>query len=241
RMQRRAMNTHRWLLAAGVVLLASGHPAFAKDAAKPGAMNVLLIVSDDLNNDLGCYGHPLVHSPNIDRLAKRGVRFDRAYCQNPLCNPSRVSFLTGLYSDQTRAITNTIRFREHLPDVVTLPQMFRNNGYYVARVGKLFHYGVPSQIGTDGYDDPPGWEEVVNPRGIDRESHDRIHSLIPGRFGDTLSWLAIDGDDEEHTDGMVATRAIELLEKQHPKKTGRPFFLGVGFFRPHTPFVAPTK
>ncbi|MEX0701531.1 MAG: sulfatase [Planctomycetales bacterium] len=213
----------------------------AEEASRPEKLNVLFIVSDDLNNDLGCYGHPLVHSPHIDRLAQRGVRFERAYCQNPLCNPSRVSFLTGLYSDQTKAVTNTIRFREHLPDVVTLPQMFRNNGYYVARVGKLFHYGVPQHIGTDGYDDPPSWEEVVNPRGIDREVEDRIHSLVPGQFGATLSWLAIDSRDEEHTDGVGATKAIELLEKHHPKKTGRPFFLGVGFYRPHTPFVAPTR
>ncbi|MEX0669169.1 MAG: sulfatase [Pirellulales bacterium] len=223
------------------VMFAGPQFVIGEEASRSEKFNVLFIVSDDLNTDLGCYGHSLVHSPNIDRLARRSVRFERAYCQNPLCNPSRVSFLTGLYSDQTKAVTNTIRFREHLPDVVTLPQMFRNNGYYVARVGKLFHYGVPSQIGTDGYDDPPSWEEVVNPRGIDRESHDRIHSLIPGRFGDTLSWLAIDGDNEEHTDGMVATQAIELLEKNHPAKTKRPFFLGVGFFRPHTPFVAPTK
>ncbi len=201
--------------------------------------NVLFMTSDDLNTDLGCYQHDLVLSPNIDRLADRGVRFQNAHCQYPVCNPSRSSFMTGLYPDQTGVLSNSDEFRKKNPDVVTLPQMFRQNGYFAARVGKIYHYGVPIQIGTDGEDDPASWNHVVNPRGIDREVHDQIHTLVPGSFGGTLSWLNLKSTDEQHTDGVGATEAIKLLERHHPKKTGRPFFLALGFYRPHTPYVAP--
>ena len=209
-------------------------------SAEPQKRNVLMIVSDDLNTDLGCYGHPLVKSPNIDRLAQRGIRFDRAYCQYPLCNPSRSSFMTSLYPDQTGVLSNGNDFRVKQPDVVTLGQLFQQAGYFVARVGKIYHYGVPLQIGTDGADDKHSWQLVVNPRGIDRESHDKIHTLVPGEFGGTLSWLNVPSRDEEHTDGIGATEAIRLLEEHQPAKTGRPFFLAVGFYRPHTPYVAPS-
>lgn len=202
--------------------------------------NVLFITSDDLNNDLSCYGHPLVRSPHVDRLAERGVRFEQAYCQYPVCNPSRSSFLTGMYPEQTGVLSNGGDFRKKHPDVATLPQHFRRNGYFVARVGKIFHYGVPLQIGANGADDAASWEMVVNPRGIDRDELEKVHTLQPGQYGGTLSWLKIDSQDEQHTDGKSANEAIRLLEQHHPRRTGRPFFLAVGFFRPHTPYVAPS-
>ena len=205
--------------------------------------NVLFITIDDLNADLGTYGHPIVQSPYIDELARSGLRFDRAYIQAPQCTPSRSSFLTGLYPEQTGVVGHGPHFRDLIPNVTTLPQLYRENGYFSARVGKIFHYGVPSQIGTDGLDDPQSWDLVVNPIGIDKEVEDEMHSIDPEttNVGGTLSWLKVDSRDEEHTDGMVTQEAIKLLQEHHPDKTGKPFFLGVGYFRPHVPFIAPTK
>jgi iduronate 2-sulfatase len=218
-------------------------------AAEPLKYNVLFLIADDLNCALHCYGHPQVRSPNIDRLAERGLRFENAYCQFPLCSPSRSSFLTGRRPNATRILSNpgsgrlstdyrsSPHFREFIPDTITLPQLFRKHGYVATRVGKLYHYGVPGQIGTSGLDDLASWDYVVNPAGRDKAEENRVFSLIPGSFGGVLSWMAADGTDLEQTDGLIATAAISLLEEYRD----RPFFLAVGNFRPHTPYVAPRK
>lgn len=221
------------LVVAGAWLVSGAYGAESKHP------NVLFLISDDLNTMLGCYGDPLARTPNIDRLAARGVRFERAYCSFPLCGPSRNSMLTGLYPNSTGILANAQIFRQTIPSQQSMPQAFRMAGYFAARIGKLYHYNVPRSIGTNGHDDPASWELELNPAGVDRlEEEPNIFSLTPGQFGGTLSWYASPKSDEFHTDGLMAADAQWVLERC-AKQTDRPFFLAVGFFRPHTPYVSP--
>ncbi len=239
-----------WIKPAGLALALSG-AALGGDA--PGAsgagpdpeegerLNVLLIIADDLNTRLGVYADPLARSPHIDALAARGVRFDRAYCQFPLCNPSRTSFLTGLRPDRTRVHDQETHFRTALPEAVTLPQLFRRHDYQVRRIGKVFHQGVPGEIGYSGLDDPVSWNATMNPRGreVDTVEEGAVDFTPQVTAGRALRYLADEGADEEQTDGWIATMAVRQLEEM--QTAGRSFFLAVGFFRPHLPFVAPKR
>jgi arylsulfatase A-like enzyme len=202
-------------------LLATFLLASSITAADNSRLNVLLIAFDDLRPELGCYGNKLIDTPNFDALAKSGVRFERAYCQFPLCNPSRTSLLTGRQPNTTGVVDNRTYFRDAHPDFVTLPQHFKSNGYVTARTGKIFHGGI---------DDTENWmlggEPRVNQKtrpGQDPMQSDRI--------------VKLDGDGESHGDYKSATRAIQLLEELKDK----PFFLAVGFAKPHSPPTAPAK
>jgi uncharacterized sulfatase len=219
-----------------LALAAAGNPVHSQ-----GKMNVLFISADDMNNDLGCFGSPLVKSPNIDRLASQGVAFSNAYVQFPLCSPSRSSLLTGLRPDSTKVFDLQYHFRQGLPDVVTLPQMFMQNGYYVARVGKVFHYGNPGDIGSNGLDDKASWMERINPIGLDKTSLELdVVNYTPSHkgLGSSMAYYSDkNGTDEAHTDGKVVDETIKLLKKNRNK----PFFIAAGFYKPHCPWITPSK
>jgi iduronate 2-sulfatase len=192
--------------------------------------NVVLFIADDLNASVGVYGDPQARTPRIDALAARGVRFDRAYCAYPVCNPSRSSFLTGLFPDSIGDQGDGSSFRAHRPDVVSLPQLFRRNGYYTAGISKVFH-------DAPGMDNGGEWEYSVDfattptgNRGVGRDLRD---GHLP-----CCSWLSADGTDDDQRDGQIARGAIEVLDH---RPTDRPFFLAVGFHKPHEPFAAPRQ
>lgn len=205
-------------------------------ADKPRPPNVLFIISDDLSCDLGTYGNKAVRSPNIDALAKSGVRFDRAYVQYPVCNPSRTSFLTGLRPTTTKVLDNNTHFRKPLPDAVTLPQLFRENGYEAVGLGKVFHRGLSPDDAKREMDDPKSFDRVAYGKATALGGKGDGRNLT----GDKLAWcrwLAADGTDADQADGQLADEAVKVLAAERDK----PLFLAVGFYRPHDPFVSPKK
>ena len=226
-----AWTRRHFLMRATRALVAAAQP-------KPRS-NVLFIASDDLNHCFSSYGHPVVRTPHLDSIARRGVRFDRAYCQFPLCSPSRTSLMTGLSPDATGVYDLKKHFRETVPEVVTLAQAFQKNDYFVARVGKIYHYGNPGQIGTNGLDDAPSWNQRVNPIGVDKTREEPfLTNFTPGRgIGSAVCFYASPAKDEEHTDGIVAAETIRLMEENRHV----PWFLGAGFYKPHCPWIAPSK
>lgn len=211
--------------------------------------NVLFIASDDMNSDLNAFGNPAVHTPNFDRLARRGIIFKQAYNQAPLSAPSRASLMTGYLPDKTGVYDLQSRFRDKIPDAITLAQMFKNNGYYTCRIGKIFHQNVPSGIGQPGHDDPASWTVTYNPIGKDRTDEYRLVMDAP-ILG---TYLAMDCNDDELTDGISANVAVSLLRQRTghggnnaygnfpTRPSEQPFFMAVGFYRPHIPYMAPQK
>lgn len=214
--------------------------------------NVLFIISDDLTSTaLSCYGNKVCQTPNIDRLAARGTRFTRAYCQGTYCGPSRASFMSGYYPHATGQLGYK-NPRPQIGDRETWSQHFKNNGYYAARVSKIFHMGVPGGIeeggdgrdhdGGNGADDAASWTERFNSPGPEWKAPGIGETLEgnpdgkkPVVGGNTFVVVEADGDDMVHSDGKTAAKAVELIGKHKQE----PFWLGVGFVRPHVPFVAP--
>lgn len=211
----------------GTLIWSLANPAIA---AAP-RLNVLFIVSDDLNTSLSCYGNPTVKTPALDQLSRRGMRFDAAYCQAPLCNPSRVSFLSGLTPDHSGVYLLATPTRTHLPDAVMLPEFFRKNGYFTVQNGKLFHTG-------EGFEDPRSWDVANLEFGKTPAEKEIVTSgNPPGPAGNTISWASLKTADENTPDGIVARKTVEYMLTARAK--GQPFFLGVGFRRPHAPYAAP--
>ncbi|QXD23529.1 sulfatase [Opitutia bacterium ISCC 51] len=215
--------------------------------------NVLFIISDDLTyTALSCYGNTVCETPNIDRLADKGVRFTRAYCQGTYCGPSRASFMSGYYPHATGALGYKSP-RPQIGDRQTWSQLFKDNGYWAGRVSKIYHMGVPGGIedGGHGADDERSWTERYNSQGPewaapgDAETLENNADLKkPAVGGNTFVVVEADGDDYVHSDGKTARKAVALIQ-QFDKKTGsrkgEKFWLGVGFVRPHVPLVAPAS
>ena len=218
--------------------------AFSQQKKKP---NILFIISDDLTTTaLGAYGNPVPKTPVIDQLAKESTLFTRAYTQYPVCGPSRASFMFGYYPNATQTY-GYVSGRENVgPDRPSLAQLFKENGYYTARVSKIYHMGVPIDIetGSDGKDDPASWTERFNSQGPEWKAEGKAELVqnnpdgsIERKGGNVMTIVQADGDDLVHSDGKTAEKASELI-RQHQDK---PFFLAVGLVRPHVPFVAPAK
>ena len=184
-----------------------------------GQYNVLFIIVDDLRPMLGCYGHSEMHTPNIDRLAQRGTLFDRAYCQYPLCSPSRTSMITGLRPETTGVLNNSTDFRQKLPNAVTLPQHFKTHGYHTQSVGRVFH--LPKLQDDENSWSTASWRPAWRP--FDKQT--------------TPSWQALDVEDDELRDGKTAKRAVQVLKQIKEQQ----FFLTIGFYKPHLPLKAPRK
>lgn len=201
--------------------------------------NVLFVAADDLTVCLSCFGHPVVKTPNFDRMARMGVRFERAYCQYSLCSPSRSSLMTGLAPDTTRVWDNKTHFREAFPHVETLPQLFQKNGYFVARAGKIYHYQNPHGIGTPGLDDAQSWQATVNPAGIDHLRDEKfVVDYNPGRvLGASIAYYRSEAGDDRQTDHLVANAAIDMMDEHR----NEPWFIAAGFFKPHVPWIVPGK
>ncbi len=207
--------------------------------------NVLFIIADDLTaTAVSAYENKASKTPNIDKLASEGVRYTKAYCQYPVCGPSRASFMSGYYPNATTTF-GYVSGRENIgPDRKTWSQLFKENGYYTARVSKIYHMGVPGDIekGSNGKDDEASWTERFNSQGPEWKAEGEgelvqgnPEGTLPIKGGNVMTIVKADGDDLVHSDGKTAEKASQLI-RAHKNE---PFFLAVGFVRPHVPFVAP--
>lgn len=243
----------RIIIAAGVII--SLFPTISR--SQP---NVLLIFSDDLNCRIGPYMETNQHTPNLDRLSREGVRFSRAYCQYPLCGPSRASIMSGLYPHTSGVLTNDDQpgsYKKSNPKLKDHPSMagfFRNRGYFTARVSKIFHMGVPGGIerGDPGGDEPESWDYTFNVMGPETNSPGNLELLSPMNlhYGSNFSRMILpDSLKYYQTDYLAANQAIAILENRAGKipegatnkkrqKPDAPFFLAVGFVRPHVPLIS---
>ncbi|MFO7998728.1 MAG: sulfatase-like hydrolase/transferase, partial [Bacteroidales bacterium] len=223
--------------------------------------NILLIISDDLNTRIGPYMDLDKHTPNLDRLAREGVRFTRTYCQYPVCGPSRASLMSGLYPETNGILGNAGPLGSYkaktpaLSDHPSLAGFFRERGYYTARVSKIFHMGVPGGIerGESGPDEPDSWDYVYNVMGPETMSSGKMELLSPKNlhYGSNFSRMVLpDRYKSTQTDYLATSQAIAILENRindppahgtyrHRLKKDAPFFLAVGFVRPHVPLIAP--
>lgn len=216
--------------------------------------NVLFIAVDDMRPELGCYGNKVVKTPHIDRLAARGIVFERAYCMQAVCSPSRTAMLTGLRPDATKVWDLETHFRAAQPDCVTLPQHFKANGYHCAALGKIYH---------SGFEDGRSWNEphwYAKGRAVDTDIHDWSKQIVTTHNVTTEEYAKPDVDgpkdakgrtkrgssyevspkqDDELPDGATAAEAVKRIQAMKAK--AQPFFLAVGFLKPHLPFVAPKK
>ncbi len=207
--------------------------ALAADTAPAPRYNVLLIMADDLRPAMGCYGDAQAKTPHLDRLATRGVLFDRAYVQYPVCNPSRVSMLTSTRPERNGVTGNGTFFREKLPEIVTLPQLFRQHGAMSESYGKIFHAGlVEGESENHFLDAGKSWDEAKMFRPTKLGNTGPRRNLTGGK----LKWCEVadlEGTDEDQSDGQTATQAIAAMERL----ANKPWFIGAGFHRPHDPFV----
>ena len=207
----------------------------AANARAAGRLNVLFIAADDLRNDLGCYGDPLAKTPNLDRLVGRGVVFNRAYCQQALCNPSRASLLTGRRPDTLGIWDLPTHIREVRPDIVTLPQCFKQQGYFTQNIGKIFHNWRQEIEG-----DPDSWNvPAVMHFATHNSDTPQVQGELPPDLAPGRRTECRDVPDEAYFDGRIAAKAVKALRALKDDK--RPFFLAVGFWKPHLPFNPPKR
>ena len=227
---------HSFSLTAGLALFTSF--PLALSAAEPTKKNVLLIIADDLRDEGGAFTRAQVKMPNLDRLAARGVRFERAYVQYTVCNPSRNSFLTGLRAEQTEIVDNKTRLRAQLPDVITLPQLFKDKGWHTEAFGKIFHLGGgnDAQANEKWMDLPKSWHASTAFSATNTGKKIEGRNLTGGEL-EWCHWGIAEGGDDDQPDGQIAAATVKLIEEQG----ANPWFIGCGFMKPHDPFIAPRK